>query len=84
MHIEVHLFANLADYLPPGGQGGTVRLELPEGATLRDLLRELRVPPELPGLLFVNGQDAAPGHRLQNGDVVSILPPLAGGCGLTP
>ena len=78
MEVEVHLFANLADYWPPGAREGA-RVELPAGATLHDLLRRLRIPDELPCLLLVNGHDVAPSARLSPGDVVAVLPPLVGG-----
>lgn len=80
MGVVVRLFANLADYGPPGVRpGGVGRVELPEGATLRDLLRRLRIPDEIPRLLLVNGHDADPTVRLGPGDVVDVLPPLVGG-----
>ena len=79
MEVEVHLFANLADYGPSGAHEGAARVELPAGATLHDLLRRLRIPDELPRLLLVNGHDAEPTARLSPGDVVSVLPPLVGG-----
>jgi sulfur-carrier protein len=79
MEVEVHLFANLAEYRPPGGGAGPARVELPAGATLYDLLRRLRIPDEIPRLLLVNGRDVEPTVRLSAGDVVSVLPPLVGG-----
>jgi sulfur carrier protein ThiS len=79
MEVEVHLFANLAEYRPPGGRTGPVRMELPTGATLHDLLRRLRIPDEVPRLCLVNGRDVEPTVRLSAGDVVSVLPPLVGG-----
>jgi sulfur carrier protein ThiS len=79
VEVEVHLFANLADYRPPGARQGVARVELPAGATLHELLRRLRIPDELPRLLFVNGHDVEPTARLSPGDVVSVLPPLVGG-----
>lgn len=79
IEVEVQLFANLADYLPADARGGTVRLAVPEGATLELVLRRLAIPPGLPRLLFVNGRDARPDDPLAAGDVVTVLPPLAGG-----
>ena len=79
MTIEVRLFANLGRYLPPGTRGDAVALEVPEGATVDDVVRQLAIPAGLPGLLLVNGRDATPDRRLRPGDVVSIVPPLAGG-----
>lgn len=78
MEVEVHLFANLADYGPPGVRG-TVRVDLPEGATLGELLRELRIPDEASRLLLVNGHDVEPTVRLHPDDIVAVLPPLVGG-----
>jgi sulfur carrier protein ThiS len=79
VEVEVHLFANLADYRPPGARDGVARIELPAAATLDDLLHRLGIPDELPRLLLVNGHDVEPTARLSPGDVVSVLPPLAGG-----
>lgn len=79
MEVEVHVFANLADYGPPELRRGAARIELPDGATLRDLLRRLNIPDELPRVLLVNGRDADPTARLDPGDVVTLLPPLVGG-----
>jgi molybdopterin synthase sulfur carrier subunit len=79
VEVEVHLFANLADYGPPGRHQGAVRVEVPEGASLHDLMERLRIPDELPRLLLVNGREAEPTVRLRPGDVVDVLPPLVGG-----
>jgi len=79
IEVEVQLFANLADYLPAGARGGAARLALPLGATLDLLLRRLAIPADLPRVLLLNGRDARPDERLTSGDVVTVLPPLAGG-----
>jgi molybdopterin synthase sulfur carrier subunit len=79
VEVEVHLFANLADYGPPGGRGRAVRIDLPEGATVGELLHRLHIPDEASRLLLVNGQDVEPTVRLNPDDVVAILPPLVGG-----
>lgn len=79
MEVEVHLFANLAAYGPPGPRRGAFRVALPAGATVGDLLQELRIPDEVPRLLLLNGLDAAPTARLRPADVVAVLPPLVGG-----
>ena len=80
MTIEVRLFANLADCLPaaPGGGGATV--DVPDGTTVYQLLRHLAIPDDLPRLTLVNGRDADAARRLSAGDVVTVLPSLAGGC----
>ena len=79
MEVEVHLFANLADHGPPGTRGGSVRVEVPAGTTVGELLHRLRIPEEIPRLLLVNGHEADPAVRLESGDIVAVLPPLVGG-----
>jgi molybdopterin converting factor small subunit len=79
VEVQVRLYANLADYGPSVARGGVARVELRDGATLGDLLDQLRIPDEVPPLLFVNGRDAHPTTRLSAGDIVDVLPPLAGG-----
>lgn len=79
VEVDIRLFANLADYGPLGVDGGVARVALPAGATVEDLLRRLRLPEEVPRLLLVNGRDADATTRLGPGDVVDVLPPLAGG-----
>jgi molybdopterin converting factor small subunit len=79
--IEVRCFANLADYLPPTARGARATLAVPDGATVADVLHRLALPEGLPRLVLVNGTDADPARRLAAGDVVSVLPPLAGGSG---
>ncbi len=75
----MRLFANLARYLPPGSRGDAAELDVPEDATVDLLLRRLAIPADLPGLLLVNGREAPADCRLRAGDVVTIVPPLAGG-----
>jgi len=79
VEVQVRLFANLAEYGPPAARGGAGRVELPEGATVADLLARLGIPDEGPRLLLVNGRDAEAGVTLHAGDVVDVLPPLVGG-----
>ena len=79
MEVEVQLFANLADYGPPGARGRAARVNLPEGATVGDLLRRLRIPDEASCLLLVNGHNADSTVRLEPDDIVAVLPPLVGG-----
>jgi len=75
----VHLTATLRTYLPVGTAGDSIVLDLPEGATVDQVVHSLRIPSELERLTVVNGRDAAPDQPLSEGDVLSLFPPLAGG-----
>jgi molybdopterin converting factor subunit 1 len=80
MTVAVLLFASYADVL--GGDRLTV--DLPSGASVRDVLDHIRTLPgaeRLPPapMVAVNQQYATARHRLTAGDEVAIIPPVAGG-----
>ncbi|MEE8442729.1 MAG: molybdopterin converting factor subunit 1 [Dehalococcoidia bacterium] len=60
-------------------------LELPEGATVDDLLKEMdRRYPTLfdvtsPAMVAVNTEYAQGSHPLHDGDEVALIPPVSGG-----
>jgi molybdopterin converting factor small subunit len=62
-----------------GTAGDNIVLDVPEGATVDQVVHSLRIPSELERLTVVNGRDAAPDQPLSEGDVLSLFPPLAGG-----
>ncbi|MEW6665651.1 MAG: MoaD/ThiS family protein [Thermodesulfobacteriota bacterium] len=80
MKIEVRLYASLARYMPAQGSAGFPEmLEVPEGLTVQELLRQLRVPPEAVKVVFLNGVHASADQVLQPGDRIGVFPPVAGG-----
>lgn len=79
MKVEVHLTATLRAYLPAGTVGDNVVLDVPDGATVDQVVHSLRIPRELERLTVVNGRDAVPDQQLSEGDVLAVFPPLAGG-----
>lgn len=79
MRVEVRLFATLASYLPVGGRDGAAVVDVPDGTTLRELIQQLGFPPDLERVVLVNGEEASADRPLQERDVVTVFPPLAGG-----
>jgi molybdopterin converting factor small subunit len=79
MKVEVRLFATLQPYLPAGAHGDGISLDLPAGATVRDVVQSLKIPGELACLTVVNGRDADGDQVLAPGDELALFPPLAGG-----
>jgi len=77
--VEVRLFATLAPYLPPGSRDGAAIVEVPEGVTPRELIRQLGVPADLERVILVNGTDVPTDRPLRDRDVVTLFPPLTGG-----
>ena len=80
MTVEVRLFATLTQFLPSGSKAGSAVLDLPDGATISDVTRRLRIPADLECVVLLNGTNAEASARLRGGDVIDIFPPLAGGC----
>ncbi len=81
IHVEVWLYGPLAKY---GGSNDNIfalqHIDLPEGATVQDLLDHLAMPTEERGITFINGNlSAMPGlqpdlpHRLGDGDRVAFF-----------
>ncbi len=76
MTVTVRLFAQLRDYGPGGA--GQARLEVPDGATVLDVADQLGFGHE-PCEIMVNNERAHHGIKVDEGDVISFFPALAGG-----
>ena len=77
MEIHVRLYGVLREKLPAEDHGRTM-LELPEGATVDDVLTRLGVT----GHFHVSVNEEMVDDRetvLRDGDQVDVLPPTAGG-----
>ncbi len=84
MKITLKLFASLTDYLPPESKyTNIVALEIAPDTTIGQLVEQYRLPEKLVHLVLVNGSYVAPEKRptqtLNEGDVLAIWPPIAGG-----
>jgi molybdopterin synthase catalytic subunit len=80
MRINVLLFASYADAL---GRP-SVELDLPDDATVADLVRHLRATPgagRLPArpLVAIDQAYARPDQRLAGAIEIAVIPPVAGG-----
>jgi sulfur carrier protein ThiS len=79
MKIDLNFFASLASLLPTPDGGHSCVLEVPEGKTVAELLAELKVPEDLPKIVFLNGLHAKGDETLKDGDRLTVFPPIAGG-----
>ncbi|MBI2883810.1 MAG: MoaD/ThiS family protein [Candidatus Methylomirabilis oxyfera] len=79
MKIEVSLYGTLAQYLPTRTQGRTAIIDCPDGVTVGQVIDQLGIPKPYPTMLLVNGIHADPNTALQDGDLLALFPPLAGG-----
>jgi thiamine biosynthesis protein ThiS len=84
MKATLKLFATLTAHLPAQARrAGLVQLEFAPETTVRDVIEQQRLPPELCTLVLVNGVFVGPadwgGRVLAEGDVLAIWPPVGGG-----
>lgn len=85
MKITFKLFASLTDYLPLERERGTnyVEIDVPEGASIFEVVAPFQLPQKMVHLVLVNGIYVPPAERgtrrLSEGDVLAIWPPIAGG-----
>ena len=77
MTVKLKFFAGLREYLPEGSN--PYPAELPDEATVGDALRTFGVPEDKPRILLVNGRHSDLAQTLQEGDELSVFPPIAGG-----
>ena len=75
MQVQLKLMGTLKEKTPPDNT-----LELPEGATIDEVLKLLGISFESVAVCTVNGQLVRDRSRpLAHGDDLSILPPVGGG-----
>ena len=88
MRVTLKLYAMLSDHLPPeaDGQrrkGNELPLDVPDGATVQDVIDRFNLPSKLVHLVLVNGVYIPPKargtHALAANDELAIWPPIAGG-----
>ena len=77
--VHVKLFATLRHYRPGLGLGEAFPVELPDGATVRDLVRHLDLPEDQVKIIFVNALFRQMDHVLADGDELGIFPAVGGG-----
>lgn len=79
MRVHAKLFATLARHRPGTTAGAVIEVDLPESATIAELLAKLGVPEEEARMIFVNGRARPADWPLQPGDEVGAFPPIGGG-----
>jgi sulfur carrier protein ThiS len=75
--VTVHAVGFLRAHLAAGGLPVTVEVE--PGTTVEALLNHLDVPTKEVWRVAVNGTVSSLSHSLENGDSVTVLPPIGGG-----
>ncbi|MBC7228316.1 MAG: MoaD/ThiS family protein [Thermoflexales bacterium] len=79
IRVKAKLFATLRRYYPELGIGEGIEVELPDGATVGQLIHRLGLPADHVRVVFINGIARDESHPLSDGDEVGIFPPVGGG-----
>lgn len=83
MKIQFKTGGLFVEHLPAGSSGGTAELEVPDGATPIDVMRQLGMPLDENYLVSLNGEVVASSERdtrvLAEEDQLAVMPPLKGG-----
>ena len=79
MKIEVYLYATLSKCIPDGNNGPTHIVDVEEGTTVSDLLRQLGVPIQSAKLIFLDGIHSDLDAVLEEGNRLGVFPPVGGG-----
>lgn len=83
MKIQFKTGGVFVEHLPPGTTGNAAELEVAEGATPLDVMRQLHMPLDENYLVSLNGEVVVASERdrkvLSENDHLAVMPPLKGG-----
>lgn len=79
MEIKVRLYGTLGKDLPGHDPLDGLKLTLPEGSNVSDLIERLEIPREKVGIISVDGILAKDTRTLQAGNFVRLYRPIFGG-----
>jgi sulfur carrier protein len=79
MKIKLKLFATFREYLPESNDGHSCMLELSDSTTVDSVLDLMKLPKDIPKIILINGLQKTASEILNDGDTLSVFPPIAGG-----
>ena len=80
MIIEVKLYLSLLRHVPQSDRHlEKDKWEVPDGATVGQILEMLNLPESEAKIITVNGRHTYRGKTLREGDVLQVVPVLCGG-----
>jgi sulfur carrier protein ThiS len=78
--IEVKIFSSLLHYVPDSERRlDRYRWDVPERATIEEVLAILNLPENEARVVLINGRSAKKDSILQENDVLHVFPPMCGG-----
>ena len=79
MRVKLRLFATYRQYLPSKIEGNTIEVEVETGTRVSDLMSLYDIPIGADSVILVNGITPRFNDQVNEGDVVSAFPAMAGG-----
>jgi sulfur carrier protein ThiS len=79
MKVQAKFFGTLGQKLPGYEPSQGIEVEVPEGATVRDLLACLELSPVQGAVVIAEGRVLKADDRLQGGVPVSVMQAMSGG-----
>ncbi len=79
MKVHVKLIATYRKNLPPGAKGNVIEVNVPAGATLREILTPFEIPLDDSSVVVLNGLTVPLDTVVAEGDVVAAFSAIAGG-----
>ena len=79
MQVKVRLFGMLGKKFPDHDPLNGFEIEIPQDASVGDLLDQLDIPKSKIGLVSVQGRLVKAGKTLKQGDFIRIFRPIFGG-----
>jgi len=80
IQVTLKLLGPFRSCVPGPGSDGSRVIELRAGARLGDALLRAALPAGVPRVVLLNGTQRGDDPQLGDGDVVTVFPPIAGGC----
>jgi hypothetical protein len=73
-HVELRVYAELNDFLPPELRGTTVRREVRPHQTIKDVIEAAGIPHTEVDLVVIDGEPVGFSHRPASGDRLAVYP----------
>lgn len=79
MQVTVVCFGAMRDHLPPTADGNRALVNVPERATVSEVIGALGAPPGLVHMILVDEAPSRPDRVLGSGQEVTLMPRYSGG-----
>lgn len=79
MRVNVTLHAILSEYKPQTTDGTSFMIEIEPKSTIAELLKVLHIPEDSATIFLVKGKLKKQTEVLEEGDIIDLFPPIAGG-----